>query len=120
VAANTAAGAQARVEARSTARPFNAITPVFGPATDIPTDPVPAVVAQQTWDLGAIPASGSALTVKLTNVAQVVVDVLGAGFAPGQSGTLSVQSDGPAQVILHTSSGDVSVPPGATSFNFTA
>jgi pimeloyl-ACP methyl ester carboxylesterase len=120
VAANNAPGATARIEAVSKARPFNDVLPQFGPATDIPTDPVPAVVTEQTWMLLDPPEARPTITLNLTNVTHLVVDVLGAGFTPGQTGTITIVSDQPAQVTVHTSTADYALLPGTTTFTFTA
>jgi hypothetical protein len=116
----TGAGSQARIDAVSKAQPFNDVAPQFGPATDIPTDPVPAVVTEQTWLLLDPPEARPTISLNLTNVARLTVDVLGAGFTPGQSGTITITSDQPTQVTVHTSAGDVIVPAGMTTFSFTA
>jgi hypothetical protein len=123
VALAGAPGTFARVDAVSSARPYAVHTPVFTPGTNVPFDPTPAVVTEQTWDLGAAPAAEQVLSLDLSNVSEVTIDLAGAGFAPGADGVLELRTNHAVRVVLRTSTGDVGIvfPANAdTSAPFTA
>jgi pimeloyl-ACP methyl ester carboxylesterase len=115
-------GTIASIEATSKARPYATHTSEFKPDVLVPGDPSPAVVTEQTWLMGPTRAAAPTVTLDIHGVASVALEVLNAGFKPGQAGVVRVTSDGPAKVVLRTSKGNVTltVPSGTTAYPFTA
>ena len=83
---------------------------------------MPAVVLEQVWLMGPPPGAEPMLSIELANVQSVVIDVIEAGFTPGQGGLLAVFTDTAGVVVLRTSTGDLTVPvaPGSSFRAFTA
>ncbi|MDQ1444439.1 MAG: hypothetical protein QOI20_903 [Acidimicrobiaceae bacterium] len=108
-AAEVRPGLTARVDAESSAvaRPSHKVQ--FAPGADVPGDPSPAVVTEQTWADGPVDAALPVLSLDLTNIGSVTINVARAGFAPGTAGHLDVVADRAGSVVLHTSKGDVTV-----------
>nr|WP_246283802.1 prolyl oligopeptidase family serine peptidase [Nocardioides perillae] len=95
-ARSTGPGSLARVRAVSAALPGRAVTVRrTGPAPV--ASPLPAVRSDLTWDLGRALPRRQALTLRLTNVARVGVDMRRAGL---RCGTVRVVTDGPVTLVL--------------------
>ena len=98
-----AAGALARVEARTFARRERSHQAVrFGP-TPV-TEPLPAVVQGLRWKPGARPATRRLVTLRLQNVAALSVDLGRAGLSCGR---VRVTTDRPVRVRLVRADGTV-------------
>lgn len=93
-------GAVAEVDARSyarpdpthTTRPHRGFIPHF--------DPTPGVYAELDWQIGPIPNALPYLTLRLTGVASLTVDVARSGLAGLPSSTITVATDTAAQITL--------------------
>ncbi|HZT64917.1 MAG TPA: alpha/beta hydrolase-fold protein [Acidimicrobiales bacterium] len=108
VGRDRAPGALATIDATSGMRPDPRITPVRSQSANVPGDPTPALVVQQSWRLGAAPAPTPQLSLRLTNVADLSVDLARAGFPAGQRVSLTVVTDGAVVVRLLHADGTVS------------
>src|SRR5207302_1391779 len=69
-------------------------------SSNVPGDPSPAVVEDQTWNPGSTPATTPTLTLKTGNVSALAIDMVRAGFQPGQVSTVSCTTDGPITLRL--------------------
>ena len=92
-------GSDALIDATSSADPDPSVTPVRTRSLDVPGDPSPAVVTQLAWKLGSSPKTLPVITLQLTNVGALTIDLSQAGIASG-SYTLDVQTDGPVAITL--------------------
>jgi hypothetical protein len=95
-ARNAANGTIATIVADDAALPEPAVTPERS-GTKLVTQPIPGTNSQLTWKLGATPAPAPRLTLTLTDVAGMTVDMAQAALS---SGTVAVTSDGPAALTL--------------------
>jgi hypothetical protein len=93
-------GGVAEVDARSYARPDPTHTTHRRGDIIWQFDPTPGAVAEQIWRIGPVPARQPALTLLLRGVGSLTVDLLRAGFAPGEKGTVSITTDGACRVTL--------------------
>jgi hypothetical protein len=59
-----------------------------------------AAYTERVWHEGATPPRQPTLTLQLNNVRALTIDLAGAGFRPGETGTATLTSDGPTQVVL--------------------
>jgi pimeloyl-ACP methyl ester carboxylesterase len=84
--------ALATVDVQSNALPNPAITPTQAPGADVPGDPTPALVVDQTWTLGATPKLAATMVMTLTNVSSLGVDMARAALVGG--GRIAVTTDG--------------------------
>jgi pimeloyl-ACP methyl ester carboxylesterase len=100
-ARSSTAGSTASVLATSGMRPEPRHTVVKHVSTDVPGDPSPDVVVDNTWKLGATPAARAVLTLTTANVAHLAIDMVRAGFRPGQASRISARSDAPTTLVLH-------------------
>jgi hypothetical protein len=107
-ARSSAAGSQATVLAVSGMRPEPSHTVVRRRSTNVPGDPSPSVVVDETWKNGATPAPAPTMTLKTGDVASLAIDMVRAGFRPGQASTITATTDGPVTVRL------LGLAPGAT------
>jgi hypothetical protein len=110
----------AEVQAKSGMRPDRSVT--AHSQRNITVDgPGPGIASQLTWTRGKRPARKPVITLRLTNVRALTVQLHAAGFDAGRHGTrrgtLRVTSDGPATLRL----GDrtVHVTKGTTAVRFT-
>jgi pimeloyl-ACP methyl ester carboxylesterase len=93
-------GAIARVDARSYARPDPAHTTVDQRGVVMGGQPSPGLYTEQIWRIGRPPAPMPHLTLDLTGVAAVTVDLARSGLAPLSSSTITVTTDTAAQITL--------------------
>ena len=95
-ARDAAPGRIASIDVSSAARPEPAITPVrtSGPVLTPDTPPVPGTFSELNWQLGARPAAQRRITARLVDVAALSLTLGRAGITPGQTATISVQTDG--------------------------
>jgi hypothetical protein len=99
------------VTSRALANPT--ITPHQSRSADVPGDPTPALVQDQTWTLGPAPARTAAVSATLTNVASIGLDLARAHVTRG---TVSVTTDGTTTLrLLHLRPGTVVRGGGATT-----
>jgi pimeloyl-ACP methyl ester carboxylesterase len=96
----TAPGVIAEVDARSLARPDPAVTTERQGSLLLPGDPTPGLVAEQTWRLGPQPARVALIDLRLRGVGSLSLDLLRAGFGPGEAGSVTVMTDNPVVVTL--------------------
>jgi len=89
-------GTLARVQAVSEGLPGTEVQ-VVGSGTTPVLAPLPAIVQETSWRPGAALPISDVLTLGLTNVSHVTVDLARARWS---CGTLQVTSDGPAVVLL--------------------
>lgn len=101
-ARSAAPGTIAHVQATSGMRPAPAYAVVRNPGASVPGDPTPAVVVDNVWSplAGATPARTPRLTLDLTDVGRLAVDLVRAGFGSGQRATVVVTSDGTTTLRL--------------------
>ncbi|TMK89334.1 MAG: peptidase [Actinobacteria bacterium] len=97
-AADGAPGKLARIDATSGARPEPAVTSTVQRGLD----PAAAGSAytERVWHEAATPPRQPTLTLQLTNVSGLTVDLAGAGFLPGEAGAAAVTSDAPTRLVL--------------------
>lgn len=95
-----APGTVATLDAVSSALPNPAITPVTSTGVLAPGDPFPAVVTEQSWVYGAQPALRPMITLRLSDVGSLGVDLVRAGIPAGRGAALPVTTDGPVTVTL--------------------
>jgi hypothetical protein len=100
IARNATAGSLASVLATSGMRPEPTHTVSDHLSYNVPGDPSPAVVEDQTWNSGPTPAAKPLLTLKTANVLSLSVDMARAGFRPGQVSSVSATTDGPTTLRL--------------------
>ena len=83
--------------------------------TGVANGPTPAVTDSLTWTPGATPKGAQTLTLSLTDVAALAVDMNAAKL---KCPTVTVTSDGPATLTLlgGSGAGAVSIPAGKSSF----
>jgi pimeloyl-ACP methyl ester carboxylesterase len=102
VARTSAAGSRASVLAVSGMRPEPVHTVVKHQSANVPGDPSPALVVDNTWQYGATPAPKSTLSLTTGNVTSLAVDMTRAGFQPGQASTITCRTDGHVTLrLLH-------------------
>jgi hypothetical protein len=83
-------------------RPEPVHTVVKHQSANVPGDPSPALVVDNTWKNGATPAAKGTLSLTTGNVAQLAVDMARAGFRPGQTSTITSRTDGAVTLrLLH-------------------
>lgn len=97
-ARSTAPGTLARVVAHSKALADPLVTVDKSERLDVPGDPSPARVIDQTWQRTGFAPRTNALSLDLTGVASAVVDARRAGLAQASSVAVTMTSDGPATV----------------------
>lgn len=95
-ARDSSPGSLARVQAVSEALPGTDVEVVTSGPTPV-LSPLPALLSQTTWRPGAALPISDVLSLGLTNVSRVTVDLARARWT---CGTLQVASDGPAVVLL--------------------
>jgi pimeloyl-ACP methyl ester carboxylesterase len=88
----------ARVQAHSQALAEPLVEVVKEQRTDVPGDPSPALVTDQTWQRTGYAARSNALSLTLENVASLVVDARDAGLAGASTVALEMTSDGATSV----------------------
>ena len=93
-------GAVAEVDARSYARPDQARTTRRRRGFVPHLDPTPGLYTEQYWQLGPPADALPYLTLTLTGVAALTVDIARAGLAPLPRSTIAVATDSPAQITL--------------------
>ena len=93
-----APGSKAGVQAHSKALAEPLVTVHKSSRTDVPGDPSPALVTDQTWQRTGFAPRSNALSLTLENVASVVVDARRAGLSKASSVAVDMTSDGPATV----------------------
>jgi hypothetical protein len=81
----------ATIDVRSNALPNPVITTHQSHGANVPGDPTPALVEDQTWTLGPGPKPSRTLTATLTNVSTLGLDMARAKLP---AGTLTVTTDG--------------------------
>ena len=101
-------GAIAKIDARSYARPDQTRTTRRRRGFVPHLDPTPGLYTEQYWQLGPPADALPYLTLDLTGVAALTVDVARAGLAPLPRSTIAVATDTPAQITL------AALPPGTT------
>ncbi len=95
-ARDSSPGSLARVQAVSEALPGTDVEVVTSGPTPV-VSPLPALLQETTWRPGAALPISDVLTLGLTNVSRVTVDLARAQWT---CGTLQITSDGPAVVLL--------------------
>jgi len=98
VARDKAPGALARMQARSAALADPEVTVHQSERADVPGDPSPALVIDQTWQRTGFAARSNALTLTLSNVSSLVVDARRAGLAAASTVAVEMTSDGATAV----------------------
>ena len=93
-------GAVAEVDARSYARPDPTHTVRHHRGLVLNFEPTPGVYSELDWRVGAPVAPLPYLTLRLTGVAGLTVDVARAGLAALPSSTITVATDTAAQITL--------------------
>ncbi len=93
-------GAMARVDARSHARPDPTHTVRHHRGVIGNFEPTPAFYSELDWQVGPPVSPLPYLTLELTGVASLTVDVDRAGLAGLPTATIAVATDGPARVSL--------------------
>ena len=102
VARSGAAGALSSVLAVSGMRPEPTHTVVKHSSANVPGDPSPALVVDNTWQNGTTPAAKPTMTLTTGNVAQLGLDMARAGFRAGQASTIQCTTDGTVHLrLLH-------------------
>jgi predicted esterase len=120
-ARDRSAGKLASIDASSGARPAGAHLVLKTRSVDAPGDPTPAVVQTSVWSpLGPPAAAKRTLTLSLTNVQGLSVDMGRAGLATGPV-KVTINSDGPTRVrfLRGGTTKIVTVPSGTTIFLLT-
>ena len=100
VARSSDPGALATVRAHSRALDDWEVTVHKSETADVPGDPSPAVVIDQTWQREALAAKADALSLELEGVASVEVDGVEAGLSRASRIALTLTSDGASTVRL--------------------
>ena len=100
VAREGAPGAQARMQARSFALADPQVTVHKAQRADVPGDPSPALVIDQTWQRTGVAPRRNDLELALTNVASVTLDGARAGVSRATRIGLAMTSDGPTTVSV--------------------
>ena len=93
-------GAVAEVDARSYARPDPTHTVRHRRGVILNFDPTPGLYSELDWQVGPPVAPLPYLTLRLTGVASLTVDVARAGLAALQASTITVATDTAAQITL--------------------
>jgi len=93
-------GAVAEVDARSYARPDPTHTVHYHRGLVLNFDPTPGLYSELDWRVGPPVAPMPFLTLRLTGVAGVTVDVERAGLAGLSASTITVTTDSAAQITL--------------------
>lgn len=101
-------GKLATVDARSYARPDRTRTIKRRRGVIPDFDPTPGLFTEMTWELGDEVAPMPWLTLELSGVAGLAVDVVRAGLAPLARSTIAVATDRPVRIRL------AALPPGMT------
>lgn len=70
-------------------------------------DSTPAVVSELTWETGSSEEPRNEMELKLVSVSGCLADLGEAGFHPGRSGSISVETDGESTFALLGASGPV-------------
>ena len=99
-ARTSAAGSIASVKAVSGMRPEPAHTVVKSSSANVPGDPSPALVVDNRWQFGATPAAKATLALTTANVSRLTIDMVRAGFRPGQTSTVTAKTDAPTSLRL--------------------
>lgn len=92
----------ARVQAVSAALPDPVVTPVPGRSVLLPGNPSPALVQEQTWELGASPARSPAVTLDLAGVSSATLLMADAGLPASGCSTVVTTTDGPSTLMLRS------------------
>jgi hypothetical protein len=93
-------GAVAKVDARSYARPDPTRT-TWRHGSFLPNlPPMPGVVVEQGWNVGQAPGPQPYVTINLTGVKGLTVDIARAGLASMPSSMIAVSSDTGARITL--------------------
>jgi hypothetical protein len=88
----------AKLDVQSDALPNPSITTEQSQSANVPGDPTPAVVVDQTWKLGpSLSKRSPLLTMSLTNVATIGIDMARAKLSRS---TVRITTDGPTVVRL--------------------
>ena len=87
----------ASIDVQSNALPNPVITTHQSQGANVPGDPTPALVEDQTWTLAAGPKPTRTLTATLTNVSAIGLDMTRARL---RTGRLSITTDGPTVLRL--------------------
>lgn len=93
-------GAIAEVDARSYARPDPAHTATHHRGVILNFDPTPGLYSELDWRVGSPVGPLPYLTLRLTGVATLTLDVQRAGLAALPASTITVATDAPAQLTL--------------------
>ncbi|OBF78280.1 peptidase [Mycobacterium sp. 852002-51613_SCH5001154] len=102
-------GAVAEVDARSYARPDPTHTVRHHRGFILNFDPTPGVYSELDWRVGPPVGPLPYLTLRLTGVAGITVDVQRAGLAALPASTITVATDTAARITLHGLPGGLSV-----------
>jgi len=101
--AGRASTSLATIDVQSNALPNPVITTHQSQGANVPGDPTPALVEDQTWTLGASPKPVRSLVATLTNVSSIGIDMVRAKLP---SGVLRITSDGATTLrLLHLKPG---------------
>ncbi|WP_432206478.1 alpha/beta hydrolase-fold protein [Mycobacterium malmoense] len=93
-------GAVATVEARSLARPDVPHRVRRRGGLVLSFRPMPGTYAEQTWRRGRAPRARPHMTLELTGVARLTVDIARAGLATLPRSTITITTDGATEVTL--------------------
>jgi hypothetical protein len=95
-------GVLASIDVSTAAHPDPAVTEVrtSGPVVTPDTPPVVGTFSELAWELGTRPAVQRRITARLTDVAALTLTLGRAGIRPGQTATVTVQTDGPTRLGL--------------------
>ena len=100
VARSAEPGTLATVRAHSKALADPVVTPVKAQSAQVPGDPSPALVVEQTWQVDGTAPKAPELVLDLVGVASLRVDGRGAGLADAPRIALALTTDGPTRVVL--------------------
>lgn len=100
MARSSAPGTLATIRAHSAALEEPVVTVQKEQSADVPGDPTPAVVIDQTWEQTGVAPLADALSLDLVGVSSLVVDGRRAGLADASTVALTLVSDGASVVRL--------------------
>lgn len=100
MARSSGPGTLATVRAHSKALDDPTVTVQKAQSADVPGDPSPAIVIDQTWQVDGVAPKAAELVLDLVGVASLTVDGAGAGLGSAPRVALALMSDGPATVRL--------------------
>ncbi len=95
-------GVTARVDATSDAIPSTraGLVKTQGPVVTADTPPLAGAFQEQAWQTGLPAPRATRVDLRLVNVATATLQLARAGFAVGEAGTVTANTDGPTSLTL--------------------